>query len=309
MSNLAIIIPAYKDRFFERMLESFACQTCKDFTIYVGDDNSDGDFKTIVDKYKSQLDIVYHRFSENYGGVDLVAQWTRCVNLSTKEKWLWLFSDDDFVDPFCVEAFYKSVETNKYDIYHFNTNIVNEDDRITYRCKAFPKVINARTFYLKKAFGKLDSFVVEYIFSRNIYNKVEGFQIFDLAWGSDIATWIKMAQERGIYTIEDGTVYWRCSNYNITPSTNQKVVVRKLKAFMQFLLWTNSFFHSRSVVILNKIIFLKNLFYYSRHLLEPDMNNILDISSKNHIIARYNIGFIKCLYRLYLSSCRGIRFK
>lgn len=42
---------------------------------------------------------------------------------------------------------------------------------------------------------------MEYIFSRAIYNKVNGFQNFEMAWGSDIATWIKMGAEKGIKTL------------------------------------------------------------------------------------------------------------
>lgn len=113
MNKLAIVIPAYKKRYFDQTLESFANQTCKDFTIYVGDDASPEDLEEIVNKYKSRISIIYHRFSSNLGGKDLIAHWERCVLLVKKEPWIWFFSDDDFVSKNCVEGFFETLELYK----------------------------------------------------------------------------------------------------------------------------------------------------------------------------------------------------
>ena len=48
MKKLAIVIPAYKVDFFETVLFSLAQQTCKDFTVYIGEDCSRDDFKSIL---------------------------------------------------------------------------------------------------------------------------------------------------------------------------------------------------------------------------------------------------------------------
>ena len=40
MSNLAIVIPAYKSTFLPVALDSIVAQTCKDFTLYIGGDCS-----------------------------------------------------------------------------------------------------------------------------------------------------------------------------------------------------------------------------------------------------------------------------
>ena len=103
MKKLAIVIPAYKVDFFETVLFSLAQQTCKDFTVYIGEDCSRDDFKSLIEQYSKQLDIVYRRFEVNFGGHDLVAQWNRCIQLTQNEPWLWLFSDDDIMGPRCVD--------------------------------------------------------------------------------------------------------------------------------------------------------------------------------------------------------------
>lgn len=49
MKKLAIVIPAYKVDFFETVLFSLAQQTCKDFTVYIGEDCSRDDFKSLIE--------------------------------------------------------------------------------------------------------------------------------------------------------------------------------------------------------------------------------------------------------------------
>ena len=75
MKQLAIIIPAYKATFLSAALDSIAAQTCKDFTLYVGDDYSPEPIGPIVEAYLNKIDLFYQRFDSNLGGKDLVAQW------------------------------------------------------------------------------------------------------------------------------------------------------------------------------------------------------------------------------------------
>ena len=110
---LAIVIPYYKKAYFKETLDSIASQTCKDFVLYIGDDASSDNPQDIIDEYKDKIKIVYHRFEENMGCNDLVAQWERCISLTNNEDWIWLFSDDDKMQETCVQEFYDII--NKYD--------------------------------------------------------------------------------------------------------------------------------------------------------------------------------------------------
>lgn len=129
---LAIILPAYKSKFLRRTLLSIESQTETNFIVYLCDDASPEPLKEISKKsalYPNQL--IYHRFPENMGSQSLVSHWERCISLS-KEPWIWLFSDDDLMDPTCVEGFYKALHKtdSKYDLYRFNTKIIDECDQI-----------------------------------------------------------------------------------------------------------------------------------------------------------------------------------
>ena len=101
--RLAIIIPAYKATFLPAALDSIAMQTCKNFTLYVGDDCSPEPINNIVEKYRDKIELVYQRFETNLGGKDLVAQWERCIAMSQDEP-------KRFSMKSCAEAYFKAYQ-------------------------------------------------------------------------------------------------------------------------------------------------------------------------------------------------------
>lgn len=205
MKRLAIIIPAYKAAFLPAALDSIAAQTCKDFTLYVGDDCSPEPIGEVIEAYRDRIDLVYHRFDSNLGGTDLVAQWERCIAMSRDESYIWLFSDDDVMEPNCVEELLKQIDATKgaYDLYHFDVNEIDEVGRITKSLPPYPPVLGAYDYYKGKSTGRYRSYVVENVFSRKVHKQAGGFKNFDLAWGSDVATWcIFLWRKRNVYDSE-----------------------------------------------------------------------------------------------------------
>ena len=289
MSDLAIVIPAYKADFLEQALKSLASQTCKDFTLYVGDDASPDNIKCIVDKYINCIDLYYCRFNENIGGRDLVAQWERCISLTQSEKWIWLFSDDDEMDSNCVEKFYETIhQFPGYNLYHFDVNVINERGDVILKSR-FPDTIGCRKFYISKLRGNLSSYVVEYIFSRQCYDTCKGFKKFDLAWGSDDATWIDFGKGKGIKTIGETYVRWRKSNVNISPiNTDINIVKRKLNSNISFIKWARNQFDGGLCQIDLRICeitwFCTNLIKYRDSLKREDVSYYLRLLCGENII-------------------------
>lgn len=235
---LAIVIPAYKSAFLEQALESIACQSDKNFRLYIGDDCSQQKLEEIVAKYQNRIDLVYHRFENNLGGHDLVAQWERCIAMTEGEPYIWLFSDDDVVDSDCVTRFnLLPVDIKENSIIHFDVRVIDENSNLVEECPTFPAKLNAESYLNEKLHGNIVSYVVEFIFPRKIYEDVGGFQNFDLAWGSDFMTWIKMAAKasNGIVTISDSSskVNWRKSGENISPNKSREIVIRKNKSLIE----------------------------------------------------------------------------
>lgn len=252
MKKLAIVIPAYKSCFIERTLESIASQTCKDFTLYIGDDNSPDDLQPIVSKFVDRMDIVYRKFDENLGGRNLVAQWNRCVEMTAGEEWVWLFSDDDIMDKDCVRAFYNAEALSEADVFHFTVDVIDENGEKYkgegYGHDEFPEVLSSIDFAKARLSFKLDSFVVENIFRRERYDSNGGFVNFDLAWCSDDASWVAFASRTGIRSIRGPRVKWRVSSSNITPDRSFRIRLRKLKSVCAYLKFLNGFFHDVSLI-------------------------------------------------------------
>ncbi len=242
--QLAIVIPAYKSVFLEKTLESIFAQSDKRFRVYVGDDASPGDVKSICDIYSDTIEIIYHRFEDNLGGQDLVAQWERCVALS-QEAWVWLFCDDDIMAPDCVSAFYTHLKQTEgqFDLYRFNVSRIDAEGNTIYMAPKHPPLESTFEFVYDKLSFQRDSFVSEYIFSREIHDKKNGFVTFPLAWCADDATWIKFGEERGLSTIPQSRVYWRQSGSNISMG-GADYHTGKLQALVDYIDWLTNHFAS-----------------------------------------------------------------
>lgn len=237
--KLAIIIPSFKGLYLDQTLKSLQEQTDKRFRVYIGDDASKEDLKSIVEEYCNDLDIIYYRFEKNLGGKDLVAHWHRCIELVQEEDWIWLFSDDDILDSNCVEYFYNSLELNvNTKLFHFNVNIIDKDNNIIQNAIHYREVLSAQEFVEAKLRGRLSSFVVEYVINKEEFWKQGGFVNFDLAWNADDATWYKLGKVAGIQTIAGAFVNWRSSGINISRiEKNALVAKRKLHADISFSTW------------------------------------------------------------------------
>lgn len=282
MSTLAIIIPAYKETFLDKTLESLSEQTDKNFAVYIGDDKSPYDIKGVVDQYSDKLNITYVRFEENMGGRDLVAQWERCIKLC-HEEWIWLFSDDDYMSPNCVELFKKELKKEiKYDVYRYNVNVIDRNDEVI-KVVNYPEIISAQDIYIAKLLGRLDCYVVEFIFSREVYERQGGFVYFDLAWGSDLATWIKYGKDKGIKTIDGATIFWRSSGENISTIQSEDIVIRKIDALISFLKWGESNLLGYKIRLANNFGFANRLINFSYSISKSACISSIRSFTNNHI--------------------------
>lgn len=283
--GLAIVIPAYKVTFLSEVLDSIAAQTCQDFTLYVGDDCSPSDIKSVVDGYRDSVNLVYQRFEENLGGHDLVAQWERCIAMSNDEPYIWLFSDDDVMEPNCVEELLKKIDETKssYDLYHFDIDIVDEFGRQIGRQPDFPSVISSYDYYKGKSSDKYASYAVEFVFSRRIYNHCNGFKSFDLAWGSDVATWCMFSKNKGICSIRNARVHWRQSSENITPDYTLSIAERKIAAHTKFFCWAYRFFHEEdNIYVVNRSLFIYKMQTYRKHVSKNAFKKAFDVFFYSH---------------------------
>ena len=295
-TNLAIVIPAYKIDFFEDVLRSLSLQTCRNFNVYVGIDASPYDFESVIERFSDKLNLKTQRFKENLGGRDLVGQWNRCLAMTGGEEWVWLFSDDDIMEPNCVEFFYKQIEKKEsIDIYHFNVDIIDNKGTVINNSKAFPEVISGIDYLRLKNASKLNSFVVEFIFKRSVFEKLGGFQKFDMAWGSDVATWAKIGREKGIKTIPGVKVLWRSSGINITTTISKEIIIRKLSANVDYYRWCKENFSE--ITYCDIFYYMSSmLMYYSPYISSKDFYPVVLPLYSDYFGGRVMLNIIRLFY-------------
>jgi glycosyltransferase involved in cell wall biosynthesis len=288
--RLAIVIPAYKSKYFALALASLAAQTNKEFTVYIGDDCSPESLTTIVEEYRTKLTIKYHRFPNNVGSKNLVRQWNRCVQLTESEEWICLFSDDDMMDSNCVEQFYNTLKENpSCEVFRFNTIIIDGEDKILQRNPVSPEYETAEELAYNILLGKRGNVIGDHIFSRHVFDTCNGFVFTDFAQAADWASSIKFSAEKGIRLISGAHYYWRFSGTNIS-STAFRQRNATMRGHLQFIQWiTEHFQYLRS----------------GHQAINYEMMRKAAIYNLNHIIVSHykgiNLSFMWPLTRFYFS--------
>jgi glycosyltransferase involved in cell wall biosynthesis len=242
---LAIVIPAYKTRFLGETLASIAAQSNRNFKLYIGDDCSPEPVADVVRQFTDKMDITYHRFDTNLGGVSLTRHWERCLRLSA-EPWLWCFGDDDCMEPGCVDAFFAELEKTGagHDLYRFNTRWINGAGETISESPAHPLEETGGDFLEARLRGARNSTLQELIFSRHAWETSGGIPDFPLAWASDDAFIARLGVRRLIRTIFGPCVRWRLSDANISNSGSPAAAAGKIRASMEFVRWIIDYFEN-----------------------------------------------------------------
>jgi hypothetical protein len=240
--SLAIVIPAYKARFFREALASLTIQTNRNFHVYIGDDASPEPLAEIVRDFSDELRVTYHRFKKNLGGISLARHWERCIRMS-HEPWVWLFSDDDFMDANCVENFFLELKAteSRHDLYRFNTVSVNGIGQRLSENSPHPQNENGADFLVARLRGGRTSTAQELIFSRAAWESAGGFPDFPLGWASDDAFIATLGTRKIVRTIPGARVNWRLSGQNISNDNSPAAAAKKVQACREFIEWALDF--------------------------------------------------------------------
>lgn len=260
---LAIIIPFFKLTFFEATLQSLANQTDKRFKVYIGDDASPDDCSTILQKFDQKIDFNYHRFKTNLGATSLTKHWERCIMLSKDEDWIMVLGDDDMLGDNVVSEFNKLIDlqTKDLNLIRCNLNILKNKNQLEKNYFDYqPHELSNR--FLERIFSTVETITAsEFIFSRELYLKKNGFVDFPLAWFSDYATWLNFSKESGIYNLLEAKVYWRLSNENISSKKDDiKTSELKIKSLFLFVSFLDKNFNIKNQMLISFAkLHLKNL--------------------------------------------------
>jgi len=217
MNKLAFVIPYYKIDFFEETLQSLEEQTNKNFSVYIGNDNSPNDPIDIIKKYRS-LNITYKKFETNLGAKDLEGQWIRCIDLSKDEEWICILGDDDCPKKNFVEEFYKIlpvVDEKNINVIKTAITSIDTNSKIRGADLLHPEYDTSINTFWRDRNNQTHTSISENIFRRSSYEKI-GFRGFPLAWGTPLVAWIDYSEGGLIYGLNSTQMCVRSSEINLS---------------------------------------------------------------------------------------------
>jgi len=214
----SILIPAYKNQFFAEALESIVQQTYSKFQCIIVDDCSPYHLREIFDNtIGTDSRFEYYRNTKNYGALDVVDNWNKCLNYA-KGDYVICMGDDDRLLPDCLNNYNTLIE--KYptlDVYHTRTDIIDEHSEIINIQDARPEWESVYSLIWHKYNGRLQ-YIGDFLFRTSSLVERGGFYKLPMAFSSDDISVVIAAKEKGIANMQEFGYQYRNTPYTITNS-------------------------------------------------------------------------------------------
>ena len=229
------LLPAYESAFLKEALISIKQQVYSDFHCLVSDDCSPEPIKSIFDSIVGRDSrFEYRRNEENIGGKSLISHWQLLVEMCKTEFFI-MASDDDIYEPEYLQQIDKL--TSKYpdvNLFRSRVKIINEKEEVYWQEPIFEEKLDQLHFFryvYPSCFAYCEA---AYCYRTYAFREKGGYYEAPLAWHSDNATHILMA-ENGCAFTKEVLFGFRVSGESISGSNSQKNAALKVEA--TFLFW------------------------------------------------------------------------
>jgi glycosyltransferase involved in cell wall biosynthesis len=221
--KFSITIPAYKSSFLRECIESVLSQTYKDFEVVIVDDHSPYHLDEIVKSFSDNR-ICYFKNDRNYGAVDVVDNWNKCLEYA-KGDYIICMGDDDMLLPHCLENYVKIM--NEYpdlNIYHTRTDLINDEGKLVDRQEERPIFETAYSLAWHGFKGRVQ-FIGDFCYKASTLRNNGGFYKFPLALSSDYVSAIIAAGEKGIANVRESSFLYRIHDTTISNIGNNRILM------------------------------------------------------------------------------------
>ena len=99
--KFSILVPAFKARFLAECIDSILSQTYTNLELIIVNDASPENLDEIVSRYDDAR-IQYYVNEKNFGAINVVDNWNKCLSYATGE-YVICMGDDDKLLPCCLE--------------------------------------------------------------------------------------------------------------------------------------------------------------------------------------------------------------
>lgn len=233
MTKYSFILPAYKARFFEEALKSILDQTYTDFELIIVNDASPENLDSIVSRYDDPR-ITYYKNESNIGGSDLVGQWNKCLSYA-KGEYVILASDDDVYSSQYLECMNALIDRYpEVNVFRPRIKRIDENGNILHIDGYISEFLSKVEYLYLWTSGLIGSGIPFFIFKREALLSIGGFANYPLAWFSDDATILRLA-DNGIVTCHKTLFSFRMANVSISTAQNtEQSLISKYEATRSF---------------------------------------------------------------------------
>jgi len=235
---ISIGLPVVKKEYFESALNSALDQTYPSVEIILLNNADDLSVKNHIAKIVKKYDGNRIFYYENEFQIPAVENWNKVLSYARGDYFV-LFSDDDIYEPdFLAEM---QDLFNKYpnaDIAHCRVKIIDGDNNTIGYSPICPVYENVIDFIWHRFKGFRTQYASDFMMKTTKLKESGGFVDLPLAWGTDDATWFKLAKQNGIVYSNKVLCHWRCSNINISRRGDPDL---RIKANITYNKWANDF--------------------------------------------------------------------
>lgn len=245
----SILIPAYKSTYLRAAIESCIWQKYPLWELIIVDDASPEDLRGIVNDFNDER-ISYYRNTRNYGAINVVDNWNKCLSFS-KGDYIICMGDDDVLLPCCLNEYVSLI--SKYPnlgLYHAWTEIIDEEGNFLDIQHPRPEYEGVMSLCWNRWNGRNRQYIGDFCFEAEILKRDGGFYKLPLAWASDDITAVRAASVKGVANTQVICFQYRENRQTLSNTGNTKV---KIDAILQEREWFSTFFSDVSNYHLSEI--------------------------------------------------------
>ena len=125
----SVLIPAFKEKYLRKAIDSVIRQTYTDIEIIIVNDKSPENIAGIVRSYTDPR-IRYYENEVNLGSKNVVHSWNKCLEYATRDFCI-LFSDDDILEPDFLQEIQRLIlRYPDCDLFSCRTAVIDHSDNV-----------------------------------------------------------------------------------------------------------------------------------------------------------------------------------
>lgn len=226
--KFSILIPAFKPNYLKEAITSVLNQKYNNWELIIVDDSSPHDLKSIVDSINDSR-ILFYRNEINYGAVDVVDNWNKCLSYASGD-YVICIGDDDILPYNALETYKDLIDRYpSIKVYHGRTELIDEEGKSLALLEPREEVESplALTYYRWK--GRYQ-YIGDFCYEINALKEQGGFFKLPLAWSSDDISAVRQAAVGGGIANSNMVLFkYRINRFSITSSGSIPIKLDAIK--------------------------------------------------------------------------------